>query len=177
MFSKATPSFPRRAGFTLAEVVVATVLLGLAATVLGRTVSDAMRAYSMTRLSNPYSYALRHVRQEIMEIPSREQLEEGGTIEVYVPNPGGSDKSETTIAVSARWEAEIYPTRLLNVYVVELDISFEAEGEAESFQRRITAYRPNWADAEENSTLLQAKEKEFELRLAARGITESEDDS
>lgn len=160
-------------GFTIAELLVALAIFSLAAVVLGRTVVDSLQ--SLERGSrDPYHEVMRAVRQEIRSLPSREALEAGG--EMQVPFLVATERGLETEVARVRWEAEIAPTPVLNVFAVELTVFVEG-GEQSSVRREKTLYiyQSRWVDPEEQRAILEAKEEEFSERLEARGIEEDEE--
>jgi hypothetical protein len=163
-------------GFTLAEVVVGVLLLGLTAALLGRAISDSLRAYEQTRITNPYQYPIKRVSDLVLQLKTRDLVEEGGELEIPITygNEREGDTQETT-TLRARWEAEISPTSVLNLYVVDLTIDFQGGDDNLKVESKIIAYRTAWGDADELEQLIEAKEEEFKERQSARGETEEED--
>ena len=158
-------------GFTLAEVVVGVLLLGLSASLLGRAISDSLRAYEQTRLTNPYQYPMRKVREHVLQSETRAIVEEGGELEIPVRlgTQREGDTQETTV-VRARWEAEVTPTRVLNVYQLDLSVDFQGGGDqAKKIESTLITYRTAWGDADEIEQLIEAKEEEFRERQSLRG--------
>lgn len=162
-----------RAGFTLAEVVVGVLLFGLAATVLTQAVANSLNAYHLSRLEDPLEYPMQRVREHILELRSRTELEEGGEIEVPVAIRDQNGGTARTEVVRVRWEAEISPTKILNYFIVDLSANLESGGNtSDAVETRIMVYRPFWSDSEEEDRLIEVKEEEFKDRLATRGVTE-----
>lgn len=166
----------KRSGFTLAEVLVGVLLLGLTATLLGRAVSDGLRAMEQTRLESPNETTMQQVRSTVLSLTTRAQIEAGG--ELQVPIIQGAERSgekPETVMLRVRWEAEILPTRLLNVYQIDLEVDIQGGGnEAAKVESKLIAYRTGWGAPEELEALLGAKEDEFKERLSARGETSEE---
>jgi len=164
---------PRCAGFTLAEVVLGVLLLGMTTALLGRAVADSLRAVESARYHEPNGYPIMKVRHAMLRLPTRAQVEEGGELEVPTIRASQREGDQTeTLMLRARWQAEVKPTRLLNVFQVALEIDIEGgENEAEKVESLIFAYRPGWVDAQELESLLDAKEEEFNDRRTARGET------
>lgn len=163
-------------GFTLAEVVLALLIFGLAAAVLGQAVTETLRAVSKANRHEPLGYPIYRVRTHVMAMPTRAEIEEGGELEVPVSHQSKETGTAETEVVRTRWEAEIFPTGLLDVYVLELTINFEsADIGPDSYEARYMAYRPGWGDSDETERLLELKEETFKERLTARGIVEDEE--
>lgn len=156
-------------GFTLAEVVVAVLVFGLAAAVLGQSVSDSLRAYALSRESPGKGYPETHLRRHVLGILSRSTLEEGGEVEVPIAVRKENGDDFETEMVKVRWEAEILSTRLLDVYVLRVVMRLEGSGDVGEVTHDYIAYRPTWAKQDEVNQLLEIKEKEFQDRLSARG--------
>ncbi|MGZ0655274.1 hypothetical protein ACWPKS_06675 [Coraliomargarita sp. W4R72] len=162
---------PKTKAFTLAEVVVGVLLLGLTAAVLGQAVSNALRAYTQTQLTNPYEYPVKRVRDHVLQLRTRALVEEGGELEIPITHgtQREGDTQETT-TIRARWEAEVHSTRILNVYQVELSVDFQGGSEqALKTESKIITYRTTWSDPDEFEQLIEAKEEEFKDRQSARG--------
>ncbi len=165
-----------RRGFTLGEVVVAVLIFGLAATVLVQATSNALNSYILSRRDDRGSILMGHVRRDVLKILSREEVEEGGEVEVpHIVRDPETDEEETEL-IDVRWEAEIHPTRILDVYILDLTAHFETEGAVASVTDHITTYRPTWGESDQVEQLIEAKEQEFEERLSARGILEEEEE-
>jgi hypothetical protein len=163
----------RKLGFSLAEVVVAAVLLGLVATVLGRAVADALNAYSKIRMDDPYEYPAVQVRAHILERLNRTELETGGELDIPLPRRDAQSGGVQTETIRARWEAEIFPTRILDLFLVEYSVVFHGgEEEAAQASDRLMLFRPMWADSEETRRLIEAKEEEFKTRIELRDAGE-----
>ncbi|MDQ8193700.1 hypothetical protein QEH59_04655 [Coraliomargarita sp. SDUM461004] len=164
----------RSAGFTLAEVVVGVLLLGLTASLLGRAISDSLRAFEQNHRGDAYAYPMKRVRDEILLSTSRAQIEEGGELEIQVTtNTPREGETQETNTINARWEAEIHSTRIINLYQVDFSVNFDGgENEARKIDSQIIAFRTTWADPEEMEQLLEAKEEEFRERQSARGESE-----
>jgi len=156
---------------------VGILIFGMAAAVIGRAVSDALNAYSLSNLGDSTSYPMYRIRQHVLAIPNREEVEKGGEIEVPIAIRGEEGEVDETEMVRARWEAEILPTRILDLYVLDLRANLQmGANDAQSLEERYTVYRPSWQDTEESEQLLQAKEEEFQDRLEARGETQDGED-
>lgn len=163
--------------FTLAEVVVGVLLFGLAATVLTQAVSNGLNAYRLSQSGDSLDYPMHRVRDHVLSLATRDQLEEGGEIEVPVAVRDGEGGSDRTEVIRARWEAEAFPTKILDFFVVELKATMEAGGnDASVREESYMVYRPGWSESEEEERLLEVKEEEFEDRLSARGIVEEEEE-
>lgn len=160
----------KKRGFTLAEVVVGVLILGLVITLLGRAVSDALSAYRMSYTEDKSLYALQEVRQQILRITSRSEVEEGGELEVPVLVERERDETTQTRLVRIRWEAEVKPTRLLNVYIIEASIRLQEDSGTDLREARYVVFRPNWDEDGEQERLEESKEEEFRERLSNRGL-------
>jgi len=165
-----------RAGFSLAEVVVGIVIFGLAAVVLGQAVVNSLNSYRISREESGEEYPFYRVRNDVFAIPDRESVEEGGEIEVPLAIRDEEENTDTTEMVRARWEAEIHPTRILDLFVLDLAVTFEGEGDGtRSIEDSFILYRPGWSESDERERLVEAKEEEFSDRIADRNVTMEED--
>lgn len=157
-----------RTGFSLPEVLVSIVLLAMAVTILGQTVANSIRAHTFSQQYDPHSWPMRKLREAILSLPSREDIESGGELEISFTIDLGQEQRERDWKI--RWEAEIYPTNLLNVYQVDVQATLEA-GDAYSEVREfhLIAYRPNWSDPEETPRIEESIRERTRERLTARG--------
>ncbi len=166
---------PDRSGFTLAEVVVALIIFGVAAVVLGQAVSDTLRALTQSNRRDPLSYPVYRVRTHALALTTRDLVEEGGELEVPIAKRNKETASVETETIRIRWEAEVRPTNLLNFYLLELTIRLESGGMGtDQLETQYMAYRPGWSDSDEMERLVEQKEETFKERLSARGITEED---
>lgn len=155
-----------RAGFSLAETVVALALFSAAAVVFCQTVLNARMA--LRRSDDGADQVRSHVhaiQQEVLRITDRKVMEAGGEI-TLAPRVRKAER-ETDAAVPervvARWTASVLPTPLLDLHQVTLTIFFlQSEALAEEHERVVNIYRPNWYEPSERQALLAAKQQEWE---------------
>ena len=139
--------------------------------------ADALHSHSLARTGESLDYPLYRVRNHLLALPTREAVEEVGDLEVPVAIRDSEEDTDRTVVVRTRWEAEVFPTRLLDLFVVEATVTFEGE-EADAAKREIslTAYRPAWSESDESERLVETKEEEFADRRLARGVSEDEEE-
>ncbi len=160
-------------GFSIAELLIALVLFALAAFVLGRAAMDSLNAMVRPAVYNHNQRILNETREAVFAARSRTELEAGGEREIALMIQG--EDGTDTENVRLRWEAEVFPTRVLNVFAVDVTIRVEGGEERQQLiEERIFAYRPSWLDAEEQEQLLNTKEDLFRELREARGEQEEE---
>lgn len=166
------PAF--RSGFSMAELLIALTLFALAAYVLGRAAMDSLHSLARPPIYEHNQRILNEAREAVFAARSRSELEAGGEREValMVRTEDGTD----TETVRVRWEAEVMPTRVLNLFAVDLTIRVEGGEESQQLiEERFFAYRPAWVDAEEQEQLVSAREEFFRELREARGEQEEDE--
>jgi len=135
-----------RTGFSLIEVVVALAIFAMAAVVLTETFVNSLLAREKGVSNDARNRDIRDVRMQLLLEPNREDAEEGDTY-------------KTLSNGSARWEAEIKPTNVIDLFQVQLRIEFEEPQDAQKVSYLETLYllRPTWSESDERSDLLQEK--------------------
>lgn len=124
-----------RAAFTLVEVLVALAIFALAAAVLASSAANAIRARLDLEEDRARMSDMRLVRQHVLGIGERDELEEGGQL-------------QSVFHDELSWEAEVEPATLLNLFTITLTVSFEDEEEVQ----KLTVLRPGWGEATEMRT-------------------------
>lgn len=145
-------------GFTLAEIVVAVALFALYATVLCQAVYYGLQALAATESKMAdITPVIALVRQEVLPIMTIEELEEGGEIAI-----GGDE--------TVSWVAEVFPTTLLDFYVIELTIRLPSDmTEEQELVERLMVYRPAWSGNYDRDGLKELKAERLREFLAAKG--------
>jgi type II secretory pathway component PulJ len=162
-----------RYGFSIAELLIALTLFALAAFVLGRAAMDSLNTMVRPAIYNHSQRILNEAREAVFSTQSRSELEAGGEREIALMTRG--EDGTDTENVRLRWEAEVFPTRILNLFAVDLTLRIEGGEERQQLiEERIFAYRPRWVDAEEQEQLLNTKEDLFRELREARGEQEEE---
>lgn len=168
----------RRAGFTLPETVVAMSLFALAATALCQAAMNAHLGLMRLDKKKEAHLKMDWVRDEILAITDRAVLEEGG--ELIFPRsirkkplegeePAGEEAAGT---IQATWEAEIFPTKILDVHRLDLTVTVE-KGEALTEPQKASyfVYRPGWyEESDGRGSLLTEKESDWERQQLMRGF-------
>jgi prepilin-type N-terminal cleavage/methylation domain-containing protein len=163
-----------RHGFSMAELLVALLLFALAAFVLGRAAMDSLNTMLRPPIYQHNHRILHESRAAIFAARSRAELEAGGEREVALMTR--TEDGADTETVRLRWEAEVTPTRILNLFAVDLTVRIEGGEERQALiEERFYAYRPSWVDAEEQEQLLNTKEDLFRELREARGEQEEDE--
>lgn len=166
----------KRGGFTLPETIVAMSLFGVAAVALCQAAVNALNGLQRLERSDatalPADYL---IRDDLLSITDRAVFEEGGEIilptEVRKNVEIASEETEIHEDTTVAWEAEIFPTPLLDVHkiVVMLDVE---RGEEMLPTREVSyyVYRPGWYEDGARSDLLTEKLDEWEREQLDKGL-------
>jgi prepilin-type N-terminal cleavage/methylation domain-containing protein len=168
----------RRDGFTLPETIVAMSLFALAATVLCQAAMNAHLAMLRLEQKDDAYLKLDWVRDKILTIPDRAIIEEGGELVFpkHVRKKPLADEEpameEPDSSIQATWEAEIFPTTVLDVHRLDLTVTVE-QGEELMAPRKASyfVYRPNWyEESDGRGSLMSEKEADWERQQQLRGM-------
>lgn len=130
-----------RGAFTLVEVLIALAIFALAAVVLGAAYINVLNAYSRVADAMRDEQDVQFARHALLLETDREEAEEGGEF-------------ETADNRSVRWEAQIEPTEVADLF----DVTFSCElgrttdAEAETIVQRFRLLRPTWSIEDERET-------------------------
>lgn len=158
----------KRAGFTLAETVVALALFSAAAAVFCQSALNARMALRQPDGDDRHQSHVHAVHQEVLRLTDRTALEAGGEVALAprVRKTELETDPATTERVVARWTATVLPTPLLDLHQITLSVAFlHAEGVAEEHEQVFNVYRANWYDPGEREALLEAKQQEWDNQL------------
>ncbi|MDF7808152.1 type II secretion system protein [Pontiellaceae bacterium B12219] len=168
----------RREGFTLPETIVAMSLFAMAATVLCQAALNANLALMRLEHKEDAHLKMDWVREEILSITDRAVIEEGG--ELVFPlhvrkKPLDDEEPEPEDGISsikASWEAEIFPTHVLDVHRLDITVTIELGEElAEPRTASYYVYRPDWyEETDGRGSLMSEKEADWERQQLLRGI-------
>ncbi|MDF7799161.1 type II secretion system protein [Pontiellaceae bacterium B1224] len=168
----------RRDGFTLPETVVAMSLFALAATVLCQAAMNANLGLMRLEQKEDAYLKMDWVRDAILAITDRATIEEGGELIFprHVRKKPLDDEEpqleEPDSSIQATWEAEIFPTRVLDVHRLDITVTVERGEElAEPQQASYFVYRPNWyEESDGRGSLLSEKEADWERQQQLHGM-------
>lgn len=152
-----TPSPPssssRTSGLTLVEVLLALFLFGLAFTVLTQVFVNTLLAMDTAGERADRKEQFRFIRSVVLEMPDRDEVEDGGTIETLDLGP-------------ATWEAEVEETTVADLFRVQLTITLDGPlGDNETRTDTLYVVRPTWSEPIERSKLIaDAQERWLDLR-------------
>lgn len=140
-------------GFSLIEVVVALAIFAMAAVVLTDTFVNSLLAREKGVSNDARNRDIRAVRMQLLLEPNREDAEDGDT---YKTLGNGT----------AKWEADIEPTNVIDLFQVQLRIEFEEpqDEQEKSYQETLYLLRPTWSESDERSELLQEKKEALRNR-------------
>ena len=166
----------KRAGFTLAETVVAMSLFAVAAVALCQAAINAR--HGLMRLEHREAGYMRidWVRDDILAITDRNKLEEGGEMvfpqHVRKTPKDGDEEDAPGDTIQASWEVEILPTSVLDVHQLNIELTME-QGEEISEPQTASyyVYRPGWyEDGDGRGSLLAEKQEAWERLQESRGL-------
>jgi prepilin-type N-terminal cleavage/methylation domain-containing protein len=163
----------KRRAFTLAEVAVAIALLGLAAFAFGRAVVDSLEAINHGAEQEDIRL-FQILRGEVLNLSDRAQVEAGGEIE-FPALVRTREREHETQVIRLQWEAEVFPTQVLNVFAVRTRIRFlEDQDRPGDLPLNFFVYRPRWATSEERDALVATLEQTYSKRAEERGQSTEE---
>jgi prepilin-type N-terminal cleavage/methylation domain-containing protein len=136
------------AGFSLPEVLLAVVLLGLAAVAVGQTVRSALGVLERSREVGGEKPLQSLATRALLRSESRELAEEGGRLDL-------PDR------LRLEWSSETETTGIPDLFAVTLD--WEADREAG--ERKLYLYRPEWSDPVDRDPLQERARRAIEDRL------------
>ena len=131
-------------GFTLLEVMAALVIFATAAIVLGAGYVNVLRGYQSAERSTRSNAEVGFAREILFRIADLEQVEEGGEF-------------ETAQGRMVRWQAEVMPTDIADLFEVTFEVVVEGNQDAEEeiITERFRMLRPTWSEADEREKLRQ----------------------
>lgn len=159
-----------RGAFSLSEVLVALALFTLLVVAVGQSISNNMRALAEMNTGGWDTPSMRAIREHILSRNNRQEIEDGGEIELAGwPKPG--DRSNTTAAqpTKVRWTAEINPTSTLDLYTLTVDLQVDNANEPIEAGFVVHVYRPGWGRLEDRERAVEAKVERLEAIRTARG--------
>lgn len=141
-----------RAGFTLVEVLIATLLFAIAAQGLVSIVVNTLSAIDSLHKDASQDSEQRFIIRQLMQIPDKETLEAGGDIQL----PG-----EQTV----EWRAEHETTNIVDLHKVTFELS-RIESSQSGDDETLTLYllRPWLSEPSERGALLDQKTSELESK-------------
>ncbi|MGZ0657192.1 type II secretion system protein [Coraliomargarita sp. W4R53] len=149
--SRAHYSRRSRAAFTLVEVLIAVAIFAMTSSVLMSAFVNALLARESAANYDLLNADIRAVRMQLLLEPNLEDAEDG-------------DDYETLHCGDASWEAQIVPTNVVDLFLVQFSIRFSAPPEDLPGEYSETLYllRPTWSETDERSELLQDKREALE---------------
>lgn len=144
-------SHRRQAAFSLMEVVIAVAVFAMAATVLTSAFSNALLSRDRSVSNELINNDIRAVRLQLLLEANLDDAEDG-------------DEMETLSSGEASWEAVIEPTNVIDLFRVQLNISFSepAKGLPKDYTETLYLLRPTWSESSEREDLLQDKRDDLE---------------
>lgn len=169
--AKATGHTPLRSAFTLGEVLIAMTLFTLLVVAVGQNISNNMRALAQMDSGGWDTPSMRAIREHILNLRSREVVEEGGEIELAGwPRPGDTATTSAAQPTKIRWTAEVNPTSTLDLYTLTIDLQLDSSSDEPIEAGFIThVYRPGWGRVEDRERMIEAKNERLEAVRTARG--------
>ena len=140
-----------RAAFTLVEVLIAVAIFAMTSSVLMSAFVNALLARESAANYDLLNADIRAVRMQLLLEPNLEDAEDG-------------DDYETLHCGDASWEAQIVPTNVVDLFLVQFSIRFSAPPEdlPSNYTETLYLLRPTWSESDERSDLLQDKREALE---------------
>lgn len=141
----------KKKGFTLVEVLIATLLFAIAAQGLVTTVVNALTAINSVQKDANRDSEERFILRQLLQIEDEEALDEGG--EILLPDDS-----------KIYWSAEHDPTNIVDLHKVSFEIRKSGRNAAESENYTLSIYllRPWLSESSDREFLLERKEAELE---------------
>lgn len=137
-----------REGFTLAEVLLALALMGLAAVAVGQAVRSSLALLERARKVEQPPLEVALARSELLAAESLEDAEDGGTVRLSE----GSD---------ADWEAEIEVTDIPDLF----EVVFEVDADGEEIREVMFLFRPEWSSPIDRGPVFEDARRQIQRRL------------
>ena len=136
---------PDRA-FSLIEVLVASAIFAMAATVLMATFVNAVTARERSEQNEHLHEAIQTARLQLLLEPIREDAEDGGDV-------------ATLTHGEASWRASIEPTEIVDLFRVEFFVEFADPpgNDPREYTEQLFLLRPTWSEADDRAQLLEDK--------------------
>ena len=141
--------------FTLIEVLLALALFVISVVVLASAYVNVLFGLEAVRVDRVLEQEMAFVRSVVLTVPDRETIEEGGEL-------------PTAELGYAYWEAELEPTEVADLFIVNVSITLEGTGQIKerTLNDRLVVLRPSWSEPLEREELRAAsKERLAELKL------------
>jgi general secretion pathway protein I len=141
----------RVAAFTLLEVLIAVAIFAMSASVLMSAFVNALLSRESAVKYDRLNADICAVRMQLLLEPNLEDAEDG-------------DEYETVHSGEASWEAQVVPTKVVDLFQVELSMRFSEppEGLVADYTETLYLLRPTWSESDERSDLLQDKREALE---------------
>ena len=133
--------------FSLIEALVALAVFAMAVTVFTQSCYNALLGINSLSNTSEQESTVFFARKHLLQIKERSDVEKAGTLNT----PEGEE---------IQWEAELSTTEVLDLFKVELRVTFENKDNTSdnTITQTFYALRSNWTDPVERSSLLQQKQ-------------------
>ncbi|MDX2110864.1 MAG: type II secretion system protein [Verrucomicrobiota bacterium] len=147
-------------GFTLIEVVLALMILGMAMVILTASFTNAMTALDSLRVESDRQGVLRFIRTQLLQIADREEFEKGGDI-------------ETLDLGKAKWSAKVEDTQVADLFHVflEIELSPPDAKDSEKYNSELYILRPTWSDPVDRSKIMDERKRQIDDERLRNGGT------
>lgn len=146
---------PRRRGISLLEVILALAVFGLVAFLVSLAFRNTLLSLSFIAIEDNDDDHLRFVRQQIVMMTDREEIEDGGEITLVDGR-------------QADWEADIEQGPVSDLFYLDLTINIEAldvQDEPTVAVQNLMILRPDWSIEEDDTAdVLQNNRERLEDR-------------
>jgi hypothetical protein len=133
----------KTSAFTLLEVTLATAIFAAAIVVLTSAFANAITAMTTMRTDSDDEPVFRFVRSLVVTIPDLQNFKDGEQLDL---------PDEATV----NWTAEVEPTRIADLFKVELtmDLKKKDDKEPETHVETLYLLRPTWSDADDRTRII-----------------------
>lgn len=139
---------PRRAGFTLLEVLVALMIFAMTAVVLGSAYLNVLNSYAIVGKTDPDAAEVSYCRQALITQPDFQTAENG-------------DEYTTADGRTVQWSAAMDQNNITTVgvwhVVLTVEISSNTAAAARTVVEDFLLLRPTWDPNNVRQTMMQAE--------------------
>lgn len=140
-----------KSAFTLLEVTLATAIFAGAIVVLTSAFTNAITAMQTMRQDSDDEPIFRYVRSLVITVPDLDNFKDGESLDL---------PEEATF----NWTAEVEPTRIADLFKVELTMNLKKKDTNEPITRVETLYllRPTWSDTDDRTRIITEATSAFQ---------------
>jgi len=134
-----------RSGFTLLEVTLSLVILGMSLVVVYQIFTNTLTAGAQAVSVSEHRADMAFIRHQVLKLGRLDAVEQGGRV-------------TTPDALEWAWQATVTPTDTLDLFELTLDIR-ERGSAAQPYRERLYVLRPTWATSADRQFILDHLEQ------------------